>query len=655
MEYIVDIKLSIETEKYLNNDFEDLFYTDEDKERERGKRRASYWKLVNDVLENKTPHSFRYIFGKSLIDDSDKAIKQLLHFEEQYKIDGKENVHQKVYLSDEIDYEKNVGKTIYVLGYPISIRTSPEEFEDINGDTERQTLVSLSVLDTKDKIIGGVSWNYEEYKNEIEFIKRTESLILFVGTVVSIIPQLGIPYYDFLIKSIKEKVTPLELIADRDYSENELKQKIEYYNKKEYGGVRKYIKSELVNNIGIKGLGNAKELDKAIDFMIIQSFSQGMSRGNLYLNKLHSLIIGPPSSGKKLLTVIAKILNPIAFEVTANKSKVTSAGLIGRVVKRGSESISIPGYIPMASKGIVCIQDFHEFMKRNDGRGIMASFSQFMEDGRLTDSTSAMTDHTATTSLHIDMNRLSQVSNVSDKITFEDLNIPKNILSRFDFIMDIPQNNEMQTLVSDAMLEHGKIFNTMELTQETPEWAKKLKRIVAYILTNYQTSTMKSDVAQYLKNKLHDYLEEKADEFGSHIEIEMLTPRLINSLEKFAKAIVCSKLKTNVEKDDIDEVFSFVKYKLDFLINYKDANSASQPVLGKKEIRQNLILELLPNEFKNQDLKDLVENGDLKDSLRTLQRDIKELVQSGKVENVEHDSYKIVVDEENYSTANGEE
>ena len=64
---------------------------------------------------------------------------------------------------------------------------------------------------------------------------------------------------------------------------------------------------------------------------IMQSFSHGKSEKASM--KLHSLVIGPPGVGKKLLTMTAKILNPVSEEISSTDGKITLAGLVGSAGK----------------------------------------------------------------------------------------------------------------------------------------------------------------------------------------------------------------------------------------------------------------------------------------------------------------------------------
>ncbi|MDZ7762976.1 MAG: hypothetical protein U5K00_00920 [Melioribacteraceae bacterium] len=172
-----------------------------------------------------------------------------------------------------------------------------------------------------------------------------------------------------------------------------------------------------------------------LDYSVIQAVSHGLSSNGIYSNKLHSLRIGPPASGKKLISRAVSYLNR-GKKVSSTNSKITPAGLIGRVGRRNGNVISEPGIIPISNGGAVCFEDFHEAMRYKNE--ISSILSAVMEDGKVEDSTSAMKTHHSATSIHVDMNRLSQVIPESKQSKFSDLSIPVNILSRFDFIMEIP-------------------------------------------------------------------------------------------------------------------------------------------------------------------------------------------------------------------------
>ena len=300
------------------------------------------------------------------------------------------------------------------------------------------------------------------------------------------------------IKGIEDNVTPLEQI---NFDSKEIKDLNIKYLQAEKTGLRKYIKDQLIKNLGIKGLNNATELDKALDFIILQSFSRGLSTDGRYSNKLHSLVIGSPAVGKKLLTKSALILNSVSEELSSSTRKITPAGLVGNVIPTGNGPISKPGYLPKASGGVVCIQDFHEITKKSDN-SIYAIFSKVMEDGEAIDSTSVRTTHQAITSIHLDMNKSSQVNPGQKNTVFKDIRIPLNLISRFDFIIDIPPNIQRQISVALEMAKGSKTLGTSMNKSKKPDWERELQIFVAYAQTYFREVNIKDKESEEIYDRL---------------------------------------------------------------------------------------------------------------------------------------------------------
>ena len=136
---------------------------------------------------------------------------------------------------------------------------------------------------------------------------------------------------------------------------------------RENHGLFKHIKRQLVLGLSISGLRNLKELDKCIDVIIYQAFSDGMNATPRYSNRIHTLVIGPPGQGKSFLSEIAAILNPVSRQVTTLGAKVTAAGLVANVSTRAGRKISQPGLLPLASGGVLTFQDFHQLERGSAG------------------------------------------------------------------------------------------------------------------------------------------------------------------------------------------------------------------------------------------------------------------------------------------------
>ena len=89
----------------------------------------------------------------------------------------------------------------------------------------------------------------------------------------------------------------------------------------------------------------------------------------------------------------------------------------------------------------MCIQEFHD-IRGPKRQSICGMFVRMMEEGRVIDSTSADTVHPAETALLIDMNRYSQLNPSTQFDSFTDIDIPINMLARFDYIVEIPRDEK---------------------------------------------------------------------------------------------------------------------------------------------------------------------------------------------------------------------
>ena len=63
-----------------------------------------------------------------------------------------------------------------------------------------------------------------------------------------------------------------------------------------------------------------------------------------------------------------------------------------------------------------------------------------MEDGQVKDSNTPRVTHEAVTAIHVDMNKVTDVGTEVVANSYADINIPYNIISRFDYIVQLPAN-----------------------------------------------------------------------------------------------------------------------------------------------------------------------------------------------------------------------
>ena len=127
---------------------------------------------------------------------------------------------------------------------------------------------------------------------------------------------------------------------------------------------------------------------------------------------------------------------------------------------------------------------------------------------------------------------------------------------------------------------------------------------------------------------------------GDYHLSDMLT-RLANSIKKYAKAIACSNCSLTVRREDVDEAFSFIDYKMQFLVNSTPKEEHSK--LGKVEKRYQKLVEKysnrhlsiteIANEYNNQETENV--------NRKTIERTVNQLIKDGMAEKVKNNKYVI--------------
>lgn len=460
----------------------------------------------------------------------------------------------------EIKSEEFVGKPVKIVATIGSIK-DPEPVE-IDDQGTRATAYSITLQDHRGFSIECLPLPHRSFKEIIEqsFVRR--SYLVLCGTVLSVMGKSS-GYY-FYVQEILTTVTPEDMIYVRPEDGDRVAKK--FLTMTRSGTLLSAIKKTIVDELGIKGLDTAEELSKCLNFMILQSFSHGKDKNTSTSMKLHSLVIGPPGVGKKLLTLTAKILNPITEEVASTAGKITMAGLVGNVTQKGNRRISNPGYMARASSGVICIQDFHAVKQPIRGE-IFALLSKVMEDGEAIDSTSVHQIHEAITSIHLDTNKYSQVNPTRKLDPFSDINVPISILSRFDFIIDIPSDRKERWQVASEIIKDTKVLESYGTPSLESEWQRDLRRIVAYVRTYFRKAIISDDVRNYIQDKIDMLESENKVMFKDPNILDDIITRLVISVFKYVKAIASARLRIppTVLKEDVDLAFEFIQEKLAFL------------------------------------------------------------------------------------------
>lgn len=553
-------------------------------------------------------------------------------------VDFSQNTNDVKYLLvniKDVFNEKHVGLPLKFVGYVNYLSKGYPQTTQEKQSKQRFTVHDMKLQDHNGSVIGVFPIIYDFHKDEIEIIKRRITKLTFYGTVISI-DQNSQSGYEFLISKIDKELPASELL---DLNIKKQKKYDSILEKVENGEVnlREYIKKQLVKNIGIKGLNKAEELSTAMDFTILQSFSQGISFDGRYSNKLHSLVIGPPAVGKKLITQSALALNTFNFEIPPTSAKVTPAGLIGNVIRKSGSITTKPGILSMASNGVVCIQDFHELAKKKSSN-FSDILSKVMEDGEVIDSTSSRTVLPAITSIHLDMNRLSQVNGTTDKDVYTDLKMPLNIISRFDFIIDIPYDIQRQIQIVFDMMQGEKLLGNQSTENKTPEWVNELRFLIEKTKEKNKNIMLNADISVYVKLKLEKLIEGNSKYLKVMKTFGSMLTRMQVSLEKILKSIATSEMCSSVKEEHVDEAFRFLTHKLHFLQNLDPIEipkDLSENICEPKR-REEIILKtiLSKSSIKTKDLQIIINKEMKKDyDIKTIQRDLKELNFQNKINN----------------------
>jgi hypothetical protein len=481
-------------------------------------------------------------------------------------------------------------------------------------------------------------------------LKKQNHRIIFCGAIVPVDTKRG-PETRLFLWKVFPSYTAEDLIGvDEEDDPATLRRSYEKAGNRPYG-VFNYIRRELIDRSGIKGVNEFPELGKCIDVMIYQAFSDGMNDAPRYSNKIHTLVIGPPGIGKKFLVDIARALNPVFNQATSVGGKISVAGLVGTAVgtrSTGNTRISQPGYLPLSSGGVLALSDFHQL--KGNRETVLAALSEAMEDGIATDSTIARTRHQAETSLHLDLNRTVDVNPSRTVDTYSDVNIPYNIISRFDFIIDLPGDLERRLKPIEEAFSERTVLSSSRGREQGPRWQRELQRLVADMRSQWRKVGIPREVNEYA-------LERVKREFGlveGHITtldqrvLESNIPRTARSVHKFIKAIACANHSLTATREDVDRAFDFIREKITFLSTYREDNvSPIDPRKRHIQDRSEKILAAFGNrEFTTGQVIDLLApaaNAEERKTIRQqVNRDLARLVSDGRLESVRQGRWKLM-------------
>jgi hypothetical protein len=449
-----------------------------------------------------------------------------------------------------------------------------------------------------------------EITDKINRLSRLYTTFDFVGfimprRVLTPARKLKNNVLNFFIFDLLPSESPLQIIKAKKTEIVQTEARVNQHRDSP-GSLLNYVKRQLVESIGIRGLDKATQLDHSLDFMILQALSDGYEQARSLSLKLHSLIIGSPAVGKKLLTQAAKELNPVHQE--GHPGKLTPAGISGTAILQKGTWHSKPGLIPLAHQGVFIVQDFHSVDNRKK-REIMPVLSMVMEDGVSKDTTAARTTHYALTSVHFDINKRSDVQLVEDKTTvqqglqrFDDIGIPMNVLTRFDFIIDIKRDTVRQLETAKDMYSGSRSSSRFRKPDQQSDIMRQLKVLIAYLRSEIPEVEIPTIISEYAGKKYEMLIEVNRDQLQKLNLLGDFQTRMVNSIDKLVFAIARGDARSTAIKQDVDLAFRFMETKMKFIATLEPFTIpqewGSSPKAEEIRRRQAFILD----RFKGQEV-----------------------------------------------------
>ncbi len=369
-----------------------------------------------------------------------------------------------------------------------------------------------------------------------------------------------------------------------------------------------HIKETIIEEFGIVGVNNNPEYSDSLDTIILQAFSGGKI-GNTP-GKIHTVIIGSPATGKKLLFEAAKLINFISQE--AQSGPLSTPGLVGTCKPINGVRQVDKGLIPMANGGVFGIQDFDKSQMKPELFGILGPV---MEDGISIVTKAGKAKFKSETAIHIDLNRQSDLT--LDRNTMvniiDDIGLPTFFLSRSDYICELPTNTKRQFKVALESIQKGSGTNSGRC-DEIYLFCKKneishhrfLKLITAYLMEKY-TNIDSDNVRPIVEKKFKALIKTNKGNLAQLSNLAMFIMRFKNGIWKFIETATRIQLLKKSNKAAVDMAFHLLSRKLEFLQNI-------DPVLLVPKYRKSkadLTAEWVFNTFENKifSIKDVVKKN----------------------------------------------
>jgi len=435
---------------------------------------------------------------------------------------------------------------------PVIIRASIQRLGDVALINE-QDISSATLRDVRsgDQISTGpmadpILENLQDLRHQYAVLDYLGFPVAFIGAYLFIMLDMRPPETPFQIV----RASPEEIEATEEFLEDLQQQGVPPF---------RWLLRQVIDLVRVRGVEPGCPLDEMLQAVVLQAISNG--RVDNTNGRLHSLVIGSPGGGKKLLTDAASILN-LTFEHASHK--LTAAGIISRArLASGNVYMAEPGLLPLAHRGVLALEDFHSL---SPGRlsTVLGQLSQAMEDGEVYDSTAAKTKLRANTGVHFDLNRASDLFPGKKKPEDDFDNLPMNVLSRFDVAYEYPSDTQRMFDVAATMLEKTEIIGP-DTRKRHRKRVRRLRLVVAALRERIPDVVVPGNIARQAGAFMHE-IERKYRGFDAVYRfLGMFPTRMANSIRKIASAHARAHARNVMTEDDLKIAELYMKRKLEVI------------------------------------------------------------------------------------------
>jgi hypothetical protein len=454
-------------------------------------------------------------------------------------------------------WNERVGRPARLVGHLAQLDDTRQGLvEHPNGDTEFVETTTIKIVGPDAETLEALPVVGRALVEKLHDAHRLGTLAEFLGimVVVPVTPTSG--KFMLHVVDVRPSTSAFDLLgatADERAQARELLDELRARSETPLS----YLHALLVENLGIVALQDAPHLGDGIEFAVMQSLSTGLV-GNAPA-RLHGLVVGPPGHGKKLYGLAARVLNPVCREGSA--VKISAAGLVGASHRGADGWRSTPGLLPLASQGVLVVQDAHAWNGQKVGQ-IGPILQELMEDGEVRDSVAGGQKRRAETALLIDLNRHAQTAvgkTVAGEAPILGL-LP--FLSRLDTILEIPVAPERAWDVGEEMLR--SLRQGGQALDRQP-WVREARLLVALLRDEHReidTARVEHEMRQ-----VHRHFREECRELMTKnpVEASAIPVRLSINLMRFVLASARASDRSQATSEDVARAARFVATKLNVI------------------------------------------------------------------------------------------